>query len=466
MGSPSRNVQYHPPRLSEDRLNLPQPHSPSLPTHCTAPGNRECALQPRHEFICRARHGHGEAELLPGGEHSVDGLRHGLQAAAVRVQHVSAGLGTGEQHGADVPLAELAGDLAHVGHPERALDEQPGQQVAVRRIQPPDVRPLDVGRNRQAPVARREPGIGAPQPRRLRVRRTQPLRVAHGADGHQRLLRGLDRREDDAVRTHVEHLLDHPDVLGELAAGRRNPHDDGFARQRVARRGDRGRIQKPLHPRPQRADVVGAVLHIEEDEVDIVVCRERNGVRARVDRDAEGHLVLVEQPDEAGLGHRLRIPLSVHDERGRRHGEDHDECKPRGDGSHGFSLVVPAVPLQRRFSRLRRSGRRSCCPTRAPGPSVPPRIPGSAIAANRQGPTPGTGSASSSQARSRGASWTTRHRQAASVTATVAPVATSVNCAPPSCKRHRVALPSCPSIVRLHHTIDMSPGDQDNRQPE
>ena len=26
MGSPSHNVQYHPPRLSEDRLNLPQPH--------------------------------------------------------------------------------------------------------------------------------------------------------------------------------------------------------------------------------------------------------------------------------------------------------------------------------------------------------------------------------------------------------------------------------------------------------
>ena len=35
MRSPSRNVQYHPPRLSEDRLNLPQPHSPSLPTHCS-----------------------------------------------------------------------------------------------------------------------------------------------------------------------------------------------------------------------------------------------------------------------------------------------------------------------------------------------------------------------------------------------------------------------------------------------
>ena len=29
MGSPSRNVQYHPPRLSEDRLNLP-PASQSI----------------------------------------------------------------------------------------------------------------------------------------------------------------------------------------------------------------------------------------------------------------------------------------------------------------------------------------------------------------------------------------------------------------------------------------------------
>ena len=43
MGIPSSNVQYHPPRLSEDRLNLPQPHSPSLPTHCS--GNRECAVK-------------------------------------------------------------------------------------------------------------------------------------------------------------------------------------------------------------------------------------------------------------------------------------------------------------------------------------------------------------------------------------------------------------------------------------
>ena len=47
MGSPSRNVQYHPPRLSEDRLNLPQPHSPSLPTHCSGKsGMRPLSVAP------------------------------------------------------------------------------------------------------------------------------------------------------------------------------------------------------------------------------------------------------------------------------------------------------------------------------------------------------------------------------------------------------------------------------------
>ena len=47
MGSPSRNVQYHPPRLSEDRLNLPQPHSPSLPTHCSG----KSGMRPRRRGL-------------------------------------------------------------------------------------------------------------------------------------------------------------------------------------------------------------------------------------------------------------------------------------------------------------------------------------------------------------------------------------------------------------------------------
>ena len=56
MGSPSRNVQYHPPRLSEDRLNLPQPHSPSLPTHCSGKsGMRPARPPPPAADRCRTR---------------------------------------------------------------------------------------------------------------------------------------------------------------------------------------------------------------------------------------------------------------------------------------------------------------------------------------------------------------------------------------------------------------------------
>ena len=62
MGSPSRNVQYHPPRLSEDRLNLPQPHSPSLPTHCSG----KSGMRPRRASAAtpswaRLRSGAGRA---------------------------------------------------------------------------------------------------------------------------------------------------------------------------------------------------------------------------------------------------------------------------------------------------------------------------------------------------------------------------------------------------------------------
>ena len=103
---------------------------------------------------------------------------------------------------------------------------------------------------------------------------------------------------------------------------------------------------KPLHPRPQRADVVGAVLHVEEDEVDIVVCRESNRIRARIHRDAEGHLVLVEQPDEGRPG--ASPPGSaVRARRARalpQWPRPRNECKPRENGSHGLSLGCSGRP--------------------------------------------------------------------------------------------------------------------------
>ena len=65
MGSPSRNVQYHPPRLSEDRLNLPQPHSPSLPTHCSGKSGMRPHLQSANEHdvqaVAQRLHAHGGA---------------------------------------------------------------------------------------------------------------------------------------------------------------------------------------------------------------------------------------------------------------------------------------------------------------------------------------------------------------------------------------------------------------------
>ncbi len=76
MGSPSRNVQYHPPRLSEDRLNLPQPHSPSLPTHCSGksgmrprgctrrPGRRGCGAGSRNRSRCVPRRTSGPLQLF------------------------------------------------------------------------------------------------------------------------------------------------------------------------------------------------------------------------------------------------------------------------------------------------------------------------------------------------------------------------------------------------------------------
>ena len=64
MGSPSRNVQYHPPRLSEDRLNLPQPHSPSLPyTLLREIGNAPIRTQQQAGILDAAEGDHVQTRL-------------------------------------------------------------------------------------------------------------------------------------------------------------------------------------------------------------------------------------------------------------------------------------------------------------------------------------------------------------------------------------------------------------------
>ena len=114
MGSPSRNVQYHPPRLSEDRLNLPQPHSPSLPTHCTAPGNRECAPE-------RSRLGHdlGLGLVVLGVEDAA--LHAGLLERASQLFRLDDACGADQYR----PTRTLnSGDLGHESLPfRRAVGE-------------------------------------------------------------------------------------------------------------------------------------------------------------------------------------------------------------------------------------------------------------------------------------------------------------------------------------------------------
>ena len=182
MGSPSRNVQYHPPRLSEDRLNLPQPHSPSLPTHCTAPGNRECALLDPVlgvpagavdllvEETRRLPHvGHDEARIVPRLAVSVAddfGLDHHAARVVPRAGLVLVGLGVDvlglfaaprprprHQHGRlGVPLQHRV--LRHRDHViEPRLRLQEGED---RRAGKAPVEPNENARPRKRPAQPRQ----------------------------------------------------------------------------------------------------------------------------------------------------------------------------------------------------------------------------------------------------------------------------------------------------------------------
>ena len=62
MGSPSRNVQYHPPRLSEDRLNLP-PASQSIFAYTLL---REIGNAPPQHYLAPLRDG-GKSQATPTG---------------------------------------------------------------------------------------------------------------------------------------------------------------------------------------------------------------------------------------------------------------------------------------------------------------------------------------------------------------------------------------------------------------
>ena len=120
---PNDRDHLNPPRLSEDRLNLPQPHSPSLPTHTALLreiGNAPVWVVPDQPAAAHA------SEDAPGGQscglwfHVVTGpdgvgdtRRHLAAVAFEHVQHAAFGLGArhslvfpdpGDAASASVPL--------------------------------------------------------------------------------------------------------------------------------------------------------------------------------------------------------------------------------------------------------------------------------------------------------------------------------------------------------------------------
>ncbi len=198
MGSPSRNVQYHPPRLSEDRLNLPQPHSPSLPTHCSG----KSGMRP-HRFNLFGR---DDQRLRQRGRITVRCILHRHRDDGARV-HVDPVLGL---------VSQVRPTVLHLRDLRvRILRRFPllvrRLLVLPRPVEPSQLRPrrrLHTRRFRQPPNERlvgfaRVPTLDAPH-RRVRFQRRR-IDADRLPDDQTRFRQALQNpREDRLVRLHVD----------------------------------------------------------------------------------------------------------------------------------------------------------------------------------------------------------------------------------------------------------------------
>jgi hypothetical protein len=81
-------------------------------------------------------------------------------------------------------------------------------------------------------------------PNRLGIRCALRLHVAGRLQGMPRILHSIDHREDDAVDTDIEHLLDDP--LAVLAAIHRDTHEGHHRRRQRAAFQDLPAVQHEL----------------------------------------------------------------------------------------------------------------------------------------------------------------------------------------------------------------------------
>ena len=169
MGSPSRNVQYHPPRLSEDRLNLPQPHSPSLPTHCSGKSGMRPSSPSKPRRPSAAETSIAGQARRPGAELAVGGATrfHTLDLDAREARTERAGRRMVDESFASGEIPDSASENARAVAGRAARDA-----VSIDAVSPP--RPTTT---RRPPPARHcGRGAGAeygPPPRRCRRRRRQ-----------------------------------------------------------------------------------------------------------------------------------------------------------------------------------------------------------------------------------------------------------------------------------------------------
>jgi hypothetical protein len=125
-------------------------------------------------------------------------------------------------------------------------------------------------------------------------------------------------RHHDPGDTGVEHLLDHPFV--EFAAIGGQTRDDRLDRS-SALRGECGGIQEVPEEPLEQAEVVGLVLEVAEEEVEVGVVPRRDGglvVGADtvvIDPQREDRLVRLQQldqrtaaPGRGGIGHTYASP--------------------------------------------------------------------------------------------------------------------------------------------------------------
>ena len=243
MGSPSRNVQYHPPRLSEDRLNLPQPHSPSLPTHCTAPGNRECAPLRRAPAaqLDRVR------ELL-GGMIEVDQPQHLCRREPERGDEAleaspDPGRAVGDEEHlvsgveADLPRVRQQQGEDRLRSPERAVDDRGPRlrrsPVVADDVQDEELRFLPVGMESVAPLLRLGATLLAPHTDAAPVEGDDhPLAGHAGQQTARRALLGRSGPRSVAIGGRAEGLDIQGDALGaelRLRVGQRAEHGDRAA---------------------------------------------------------------------------------------------------------------------------------------------------------------------------------------------------------------------------------------------